>query len=428
VSRLRLAVWSPLPPSPSGIADYAAEQLPFLRERFDVELVAAAPAGARPEADLDLYQVGNSPAHVFVYRAALERPGVVLLHDWSVHDLVLAESVARVDRRGYLREMRRAYGERGSFLGSQILRGLGGEDWPALLPLNDRLLESCLGLVALTGEIARRAAERLGERPVLQLPHHLALPLDPWPARDEARAALGLSREALLVTAPGLATRSKRVHVVARVVSRLRRLQPALQLVLAGALDAGFEAALLAPEDPDGVIVTGPLSLQAFLRQLAAADIVSALRFPSRGEISGALVRSLGAARPALVTAGTPAAEEFPEGVVVPVSPDRYEEAELEALLEALLRDRDARVALGAAAREFLHRHHDLRSVTARLADFLERAAGERVRHRAALQPIAAGPLGELLDEIHFAGRELQLPGVPEGLVPLLAPLATGGK
>lgn len=428
MNRLRLAVWSPLPPSASGIADYAAEQLPGLGERFEVRVVASAPGGARPDADLDLYQIGNSPAHVFVYRAALERPGVVLLHDWSIHDLVLADTAERGDRRAYLREMRRSYGERGSFLGRQIVRGLGGAAWPALLPLNDRLLERCLGLVALTGQVAQRAAERLAGRPVLHLPHHLALPLTPWPARDEARRALGLPREALLVTAPGLATASKRIHVVARVVTRLRRRHPALRLVLAGGVEAGFDPALLATEDPAGVIVTGHLKLEAFLRHLAAADVVSALRYPSRGEISGALVRSLGAARPALVTTGTPGAEEFPEGVVAPVTPDRYEEAELEAVLDALLRDPDIRATLGAAAQAFVHERHELRSVTSRLADFLERVAAEGDRHRAALPRLDDGPLGELLDEIHFAGRELQLPGIPDGVGPLLAPLATGGR
>jgi len=424
VNRLRLAVWSPLPPSPSGIADYAAEQLPGLRERFDVQVVSSAPQGAWPEADLDLYQIGNSPAHVFVYRAALQRPGVVLLHDWNVHDLVLAESADRGGRRAYLREMRRAYGERGSFLGRQIARGLGGEIWPALLPLGDRLLERSLALIGLTRQVAQHARERLGERPVLQLPHHLALPLSPWPTQREARAALGLPPDALLVTAPGLASVSKRVHVVARVVARLRRAHPQLLLVLAGGLDPGFEAASLAPEDPGSVLVTGRLGPHDFLRHLAAADLVSALRFPSRGEISGALVRSLGAGRPCFVTAGTPAAEEFPEGCVVPVSPDRHEEAELEALLAALLAKPEARGALGAQARDHVLEYHDLGRVTTRLADFLEPLARDRQRLEARLPPLETGALAELLDEIHFAARELQLPGLPDGLGSLLAPLA----
>jgi len=42
---------------------------------------------------------------------------------------------------------------------------------------------------------------------------------------------------------------------------------------------------------------------------LAAADVVLALRFPSFGEMSGALVRAMGVGRPVLVTDGTPPAD-----------------------------------------------------------------------------------------------------------------------
>jgi len=141
----RLAVWSPLPPSPSGIADYVAESLPALARLFDVEAVTEDPdttdpslraavrvraSAESPEADLHLYHLGNSPAHGFVYRAARARPGVVVLHDWSLHHLVLRETVERGDVSTYLREMRRAYGETGTFVGRQVARDL--EKWTAV--------------------------------------------------------------------------------------------------------------------------------------------------------------------------------------------------------------------------------------------------------------------------------------------------------
>jgi hypothetical protein len=151
-----LAVWSPLPPSPSGIADYAAEQLPALARHVELHAVVPDPRAVDPSlaqrvplrvpessaADLDLYQIGNSPAHAYAYRAALARPGVVLLHDVSLHHLVLAETVERGDGAAYLREMRRSHGERGAFVGRQVARALGGDLLPALFPLNDRALEA----------------------------------------------------------------------------------------------------------------------------------------------------------------------------------------------------------------------------------------------------------------------------------------------
>lgn len=449
---MRLAVWSPLPPSPSGIADYVAEALPVLARHADIEVVVEDPGVVAPELArsvrllrpdealspgggagvddvLDLYHVGNSPYHAYVYRAALARPGVIVLHDWSLHHLVLRETVERGDVHEYLREMRRAHGEAGTFIGRQVARALGGDLLPALFPLNDRLLEASLGVVGLTEHVSSRAARRLPGRPVLRLPHHFALPLDPPPSRDEARRTLGLPADALLVTAPGLATASKRLDVAVRVVARLRARHPTLKLVVAGGVDprlplAGWaEAAGLG----DGLVVTGRVGLPDFVRHLAAADVVLALRFPSHGEMSGALVRALGLGRPVLVTAGTPAAEEFPDGIVVPVDPGPQEEPELQALLAWLLEREEARATIGRLAREHVRARHDLGVTIAELVSFLKTVLAVRGRllERLAADRASEGTLlGYLMEEVRWGARDVGLPGASLDLEPLLAELA----
>ncbi len=443
-----LAVWGPLPPSPSGIADYLAEQLPGLARRFRVTVVLEEPAQRAaaealglgwatplepPDAELDFYQVGNSPAHAYVYRAALRRPGVVLLHDLVLHHLVLHETVERGDEAAYLREMRRAHGERGSFMGRQIARALGGEAWPARFPLNDRLLEASLAVVGLNQQVCREAAPRLGERPVLRLPHHLSLPLQPLPERAAARAALGLPAQARLVTAPGLATRSKRLDVAVRVAARLRRRLPDLRLVVAGAVDPGLPLRQWADEAGlgDGLLVTGRLSLEDFARHLLAADVLLALRHPSHGEMSGALVRALGCARPVVVSAGSPAAAELPEGLVAPVEPGPLEAAQLEALLERLLTDAALAGRLGRLAAEHVRREHDLAATTARLADFLEQVLARRDELQAQvarLRPAEGSLQAYLRDELRWSAHELGLQGLDLGLDPLLAELCGGAR
>jgi glycosyltransferase involved in cell wall biosynthesis len=427
---VRLAVWSPRPPSASGIADYVAESLPHLARGADVELVTGETADSG--ADLDVYHVGNSAAHAYAYRAALRRPGVVVLHDWSLHHLVLGETVEKGDVASYLREMRRAHGEAGTFVGRQVARGLGGDLLPALFPLNDRILEGSLAVVALTGAIAARAARRLPGRPVLHLPHHLSLPLDPLPSRAEARRALGLPEDALLLTAPGLATGAKRLDVAIRAVAAARRSHPKLRLVVAGEvapglpLDAWARAAGLG----DALLVTGRLGLADFTRHLCAADVVLALRFPSYGEMSGALVRALGVGRAALVTAGSPFALEFPDGVVVPVDPGPHEEAELVALLQALLAAPDLREGVARAAREHVRRHHDLRATVERLLAFLGQVLEGKDRALAALAAERASEgslLAYALEEVRWAARDLGLAGSPPGLGAALQDLLPAG-
>jgi glycosyltransferase involved in cell wall biosynthesis len=232
-----------------------------------------------------------------------------------------------------------------------------------------------------------------------------------------------------LITAPGLATAAKRLDVAVRAVARLRDSYPRLRLVVAGGMDPALplEAWARAAGLGNGLVVAGRLSLDDFVRHLAAADVILSLRFPSHGEMSGALVRALGVGRPVLVTAGSPAADEFPDGVVVRVDPGPAEEAELAALLAHLVAHPDLRERIGVLAHEHVRREHDLESAAARLADFVARMAAEKPALLAARRA-DRGPDDPLLafyvEEVRAAVRDLGLADLRLGLEPLLAPLA----
>jgi hypothetical protein len=323
--------------------------------------------------------------------------------------------------------MRRAHGADGTFVGLQVARALGGTLLPTHYPLNDRLLDAALGVVGLTTFVASRAARRL-RGPVLHLPHHVALP-EPLPTRGEARRALGLDAGAFIVTAPGLATAAKRLPSLFAAIGRLRARRPELQLVVAGSQEDGLPLAEWSRAAGLGhaLRVTGRLGLDDFVRHLVAADVVATLRFPSHGEMSGALVRALGAGRPALVTAGTPAADEFPEGCVIPVDPGAAEAAHLEAVLERLIADAPLREAIGRRARAHVAAHHDLGATVSRLAGFLQEVHGRKGALAAEIERrrVPEGTLGGFLgDEVRWAARDLGLPDVPPEIEPLLADLS----
>jgi glycosyltransferase involved in cell wall biosynthesis len=248
------------------------------------------------------------------------------------------------------------------------------------------------------------------------------------PSREEARRALGLPLDASIVTAPGLATASKRLDAVLRVAARLRGRFPALRLVLAGDHDPAVPLADWAHASGigDALVVTGRLDLPDFVRHLAAADAVVALRFPSQGEMSGAVVRALAVGRPTLVTSGTPSCEEFPEGCVVPVDPDAAEEPQLEALLARLLADAALREAIGRLAREHVTRAHALDVTVSRLAGFLEDVAGRKEAAVAEIERrhVPDGTLHAFLrDEARWAARDLGLPDLPPEVESLIAEL-----
>jgi glycosyltransferase involved in cell wall biosynthesis len=425
-----------------------AESLPHLGSRCDLSVVVEDPAAVAPEvarlvrvvppgevppADVDVYEIGNSPAHGYVYRAALARPGVTVLHEWVLHDLVLHETAGRADPAAYVREMRRSHGEGGAFVARQVLQGLGGEILPALFAVNDRLLESSLAVVCTTASSARRAARRLPGRPVLHLPLHVVAPASEGADRAEARHALGLPKDARVVTAPGLATRSKRLDVAIRAVARVRRNHPSTRLVVAGPRDEALPLEDWAAQAGlgDGLLVTGRLAMADLERHLAAADLVLALRFPDRGEMSAALLRALAAGRPALVTGGTPAAREFPEGIVIPVDPGPREEAELAAWIDALARRPALCAAIGRRAAALVRERHDPGARAARLVAFLAEVAPGRAAFTARLAAARANEgtrLGDFLEDVRSAARDLGILELGSDVAGLLAPLAGGAR
>ncbi len=180
---MRLALWTPRPAH-----GWLGGVLPELERTVSLAVVASEP-DPRPDVDLDLYHVANDVAHGFVYRALRERPGLVLLEEWALHALVFAETAGRGDTDGYRREARRSRGPTGEFVARQVLRGLGGE-LPSLLPLNDRVLEACLALVARREGDLPLAQAALGGRRVVHLP------FDRGAVEEDALALVALAREA----------------------------------------------------------------------------------------------------------------------------------------------------------------------------------------------------------------------------------------
>jgi len=282
-------VWSPLPPQASGIADFAEEQLLVLAREFSLTLVAedpdrvsadvrgrcrvVAPAQSDP-AILRIYHVGNSPLHGFIYREALSTPGIVVLHEWNLHELLLGFAVNANNFEAYRAQMRREHGERGSVAAETIASALGGRYWTGAFPLNLEILESALAVVCLAGSTAARAAARIPGTPVLHLPHH-ALLRSHTTDRAAARARLGIGAADLVVVAPGFGTASKSLEIVRAALDLIRPEVANVVLVTVGGGPASVfdrSAANL-----------GRVDLETLGDALVAADVVVALRFPSRG-------------------------------------------------------------------------------------------------------------------------------------------------
>jgi hypothetical protein len=102
--------YAPLPPARTGIADYAAALLTAMRRHGRIDI-------APEQCDAALYHLGNNEQHSEIYRRALERPGVVVLHDAVLHHYLLGQ----LDAGEYVEEFVYNYGSWN--------RGLAEELW-----------------------------------------------------------------------------------------------------------------------------------------------------------------------------------------------------------------------------------------------------------------------------------------------------------
>ena len=427
-------VWSPFPPQPSGVADYVCEQLEELSSAFALTLVSDLPAEVDrgllerfevvpPEqsnhAALRLYHVGNSPAHGWIYREALRVPGVVVLHEWNLHELVLGLSVTSSNFDDYRLQMRREHGERGSVAADTIASALGGRHWTSLFPLNAEILGQALAVVCLSGSTAARVSARVPGTPLLHLPHH-ALLRSNASDRSTARARLGFAPDARIVLAPGLATTSKSLEVAREAVKAIRPQIPNLKLVTVGGGSGR-------PKDGSSgsEMVMGRVDLETLGDALLAADVILALRFPSRGEASGVLMRALAAGRASVVSSGSSADEDLPEGVVARVNPGRTEAQELSAVLLHLLTNPDARRRMERLALETA-RNHSAPLLTNLLARFLVEVGEQRSGLEETLRE--RNSRGHMVrerfrDDLHAAASSLGLTHLPSNVFERLAGL-----
>src|ERR1700722_17076296 len=78
---MRAGFFAPMPPAPTGVADYAAALFTAMRATDELSLNAPG--------EINLYHLGNNQLHREIYARAIEHPGVAVLHDAVLHHFFL---------------------------------------------------------------------------------------------------------------------------------------------------------------------------------------------------------------------------------------------------------------------------------------------------------------------------------------------------
>ena len=229
---MHLAVVTPLDAAQTGVADYSRDLLPYLAEAAGHEIAvfadqaSSAQSGAgwyaRPIDDLSstarafdliVYQMGNSPAHDFMAETLWHYPGLIVLHDVSLHYFFSRQPVSR-----YLRAFGYSDGIVGTALARRFLHGFVPVDYPEYL-VCEWLVDRSPGVIVHS----RHGLDLLSARcPTARLDYvPMPMPLPPDRSHAAARAQLGLADDVFLVGVFGVLNNSKQPRAILAAMRQL---------------------------------------------------------------------------------------------------------------------------------------------------------------------------------------------------------------
>lgn len=354
--RAAIGFYSPMPPARSGVADYAASLFAALRRHGNVEL---APA----DCDVALYQLGNNRLHAEVYDRALDRPGVVVLHDAVLHHFLLGH----LDECAYIEEFAYNYGDWSRDLARELWRerAASGADRRYFdYPMLRRIAERSRAVVVHNPAAARIVREHAPDARVEEIPHLFDPP--PLPSEAEAiryRQALGIEPNQFLFGVFGYLRESKRLIPV---LDAIRAVGPPAALLVAGEFVSTDLARAAAPLlDAPNVFRRPHLSEREFWLAASAGDACINLRYPAAGETSGIAIRMMGIGKPVLLTDSEECAR-FPEDACVRIAPGPLEPESLRQNLVLLTSIPEAARAIGQRGAGHIRSRHRVEEISER--------------------------------------------------------------
>jgi glycosyltransferase involved in cell wall biosynthesis len=394
----RIAFVSPVPPAPTGIADYSADVLGLLAPDHEIDVFPAGAevdpsrlpptVGLHPAAtlierhrnrryDAVVYQMGNGPEHDFLYDLAPRLPGLLVLHDLVLHHararMFLDSPAARAyaqdpaDRSrqqaarpaldAYRAELAYCYPDRAQRLFEAQL-GTVGTLLPYAYPLF-RLAVEASRVTAVHNEFMAEAVRtEVPDASVVRVAMPVTAPAVGAEEVASLRARLGFTPDDFVAGSFGLLTPEKQIETVARAVARAAVHVPRMRLLLVGPVPD--PAALSRKLDGLGVaartVVTGRVELAELAAHMEVADVAVHLRYPTARETSAALLRLLAQGRPVILS-DLENLSGVPGEAVMRADPTDEEGAVTRGLL-ALAARPEARARLAERARAFVRIEH----------------------------------------------------------------------
>lgn len=380
---------SPLPPTRSGVSDYAVELLGELSRNADVRVVAppglmvsnsgGTIAGCQvldsatvpAEDEIQLVHLGNNPYHEWLVERARMPRTVVVLHDAVLHHLLVESTLTRDDFDRYALMVELAHPEAEALVRARAFGVTGPRD-PFLFPARRAFLCEASMVIVHSQWAADQVARDLPGVPVARIGLAVA---DPGPVdRAAVRQRLGIAPETVLLVHIGFLTPEKGLVEVLGALAAARTMGVPARLLVVGE-GAQLEHIAATAERlgiGDATSFSGWVPADQFASLPSAADLGVVLRDPSAGETSAAVVRFLACGSPVAVSAVRQFLE-WPERAAPRVTPGPSACADLARLIRQAA-ERKQWESRRLAARKAYEADHQPAVAARRLVEALETA------------------------------------------------------
>ncbi|MDX2471630.1 MAG: glycosyltransferase [SAR324 cluster bacterium] len=376
----KLAYVSPLPPERSGISFYSTELLPELSKHYEIELIVAQKnvtdlaheSSELPirnvkwfkenaeQFDRVLYHFGNSPFHSHMFELLTNHPGVVVLHDFFLSDLV-----SFVHGRGLIPGFfEQSWYESHGFSALHQFKAADDKNMAiASYPCNSRVISDAKGMIVHSASSIKLAQEWY---PQTDTDHWNIVPLVRVPnvkiAKEDARKTLNLKDDCFVICSFGILGSTKYNHRLfeAWLDSDMSKNEKSM-LIFVGENDkAEYGRKQVSMIQKNGVAgqvkITGWVDNDTFKNYLAAADVAVQLRGQTRGETSAAILDCMNYGLTTIVNAHGSMAD-LPDETVLKL-PDEFTKEDLTKALQELEHNHEKRANIAQKGKENISRNH----------------------------------------------------------------------
>lgn len=390
LQRNRLLYASPFPPMATGISDYSEALVYGLKRHFDITLLIDdyRLRNKRLYKDFDvkvykndlrlfdafdfrIYNIGNHPKfHSYIYKAAIDRPGLVILHDFVLYYLVVGhyQNNGNLYSKFYELEGPNAL----HFIKTYSKRGINLLECKQLapyLPLNAEILNSRNKIMVHSDYAYQRISEVVKEPnriKKINMIDHVASIRNKGVFIDKELLfkKYDISEDVLILGSFGYIDETKLNHIICQTVISLNdKFDNKLIYLMVG--EGNYVDEYLGTH----IRKTGYVDLAEFNSFIKYVDVVVNLRYATMGETSGAMIRALSLGKTCIVSDDA-WFSELPDEVVVKVGNEDINEELYESLLR-LLDDPHLMKDLSHKAKQYIRKKHGLNKISAEIADFL---------------------------------------------------------